>query len=424
MPTSGAYRYDYEQEITLTREYRKARETDDFLERGDARVTESPIFEDGIRLSAQGFESEAEPRFSLASAIYFFDVPRRAESVAITVSYISNQASDEVAGRLWVRDVTKSDEGQTRYGVTFALSPERRREKVHLAASRYIDRNGILEANIVVQNREELDVEYIEIEAYDHTPKIRVVERYNYLPPRPWHQYYYHYYYTGPYYVTVRPYHYVLYEDWWLDDWYFDIRIRFHNYLGYHPHPYRFYRCYWRRPIYVPRRYWYDDPDPIVVRQLPKPRTKVQYVESRLKKRRFYSRSRLNSPSSQSRVSSVVRQRKATDIRPRENRYERRPSQQSRDARTRISESRVKRRPSSIIQQDRDIRRTFQRNSTVPPNSSAQKQRRVIRQSRSEQTRIQRSPSSTIRRQKRRPSSSRSTRTSSSDDEERRKRRR
>ena len=36
---SEAYRYDYEQEITLSREYRKAKDTDDFLERGDAEVT-------------------------------------------------------------------------------------------------------------------------------------------------------------------------------------------------------------------------------------------------------------------------------------------------------------------------------------------------------------------------------------------------
>lgn len=420
--TSEAYRYDYEQEITLSREYRKAKDTDDFLERGDAEVTESPIFEDGIRLSAQGFESEEEPRFSLASAIYLFDVPKRAESVAIAVSYKSNQAGDEVAGRLWVRDVTKGDEGETRYGVTFALSSDRRRERAHLATSRYVDKNGILEVNIVVQGKEELDVEYIEVEAYDHTPKVRIVERYNYLPPRPWYGYYYHYYYTGPYYVTVRPYHYVVYEDWWLDDWYDGIRIRFHTYLGYHPHPYRFYRCYWRRPIVRVHRYWRDDPDPIVVHRLPKSRTEAHYVESRFKRRRFYSRSRLNSPSSQSSVSS--RQRKTTDYRPQEKQYERRSSQQWRDARTRISESNVKRRPSSTIQRQ-DERKTFQRSSSMPSTSSYQKQRRVIRQSQPERTRVQRTPSPSISRQKQRPSSSRATRTSSSnDDEERRKRRR
>jgi len=415
--TSESYRYDYEQEITLSREYRKAKETDDFLERGDAEITESPIFEDGIRLSAQGFESEDEPRFSLASAIYLFDVPKRAESVTIAVSYKSNQTNDEVAGRLWVRDVTKSNEGETRYGVTFALSPDRRRERIHLATSKYVDKNGVLEVNIVVQGREELDVEYIEVEVYDHTPKVRIVERYNYLPPRPWYGYYYHYYYTGPYYRIVRPYHYVVYEDWWFDDWYDGIRIRFHTYLGYHPHPYRFYRCYWRRP-YTVHRYWYDDPNPIVVRQLPKSRATVQYVESRFKKRRFYSRSRLASPSSQTSVSSSVRHRTTTDNRPQQ--YERRPSQQLKDTRTRVSESMPKRRTSSTIQRQ-DIR-TSQRSSSSP-TSSYQKQRRVIQQSQPERTRIQRAPSPTTNRQKHRPSSSRA-RPSSNDDDERKKRRR
>jgi len=418
---SEAYRYDYEQEITLSREYRKAKDTDDFLERGKAEVTESPIFEDGIRLSAQGFESEEEPRFSLASAIYLFDVSKRAESVAIAVSYKSNQADDEVAGRLWVRDVTKGDEGETRYGVTFALSPDRRRERVHLATSRYVDKNGVLEVNIVVQGKEELDVEYIEVETYDHTPKVRIVERYNYLPPRPWYRHYYHYYYTGPYYMTVRPYHYVVYDGWWLDDWYDGIRVRFYTYLGYHPHPYRFYRCYWRRPIYV-HRYWRDDPDPIVVHRLPKSRTAVQYVESRFKKRRFYSRSRLDSPNSQSSVRS--RQRTTNDYRPQDKQYERGPSQQRRDERTRVSESSVKRRPSSTIQ-SQDRRNTFQRSSPTPSTSSYQKQRRVIRQSQPERTRVQRAPRPTISRQKQRSSSSSSNqRSSSNDDEERRKRRR
>ncbi|HIE29582.1 TPA: hypothetical protein EYP66_20115 [Candidatus Poribacteria bacterium] len=423
IPTSEAYRYDYEHEITLSREYRKAKDTDDFLERGDAEVTESPIFEDGIRLSAQGFESEEEPRFSLASAIYLFDVPKNAESVAIAVSYSSNQASDEVAGRLWVRDVTKGDEGETRYGVTFALSPDRRRERVHLAASKYVDKNGVLEVNIVVQGREELDVEYIEVETYEYTPKVRIVERYNYLPPRPWYDYYYYYYYTGPYYIAVRPYHYVVYDGWWLDDWYDGIRIRFRTYLGYHPHPYRFYRCYWRRPVYVVHRYWWDDPDPIVVHQLPKSRTEVRYVESRFKRRRYYSRSRLDSSSSQSGIRS--RQHTTNDYRPQKQQYEQRPSQQWRDARARISESSVKRRTTSTIQRQ-DRRSVFQRSSATPSNSSYQKQRRVIRQSRPERTRIQRSSSPTIYRQKRRASYSRSIQTPSrsNNDDERRKRRR
>ncbi len=424
IPAGEAYRYDYEKTVTLSREYRKAKNTDDFLERGNAEVTESPIFEEGIRLSAQGVESEEEPQFSLASAIYYFDISERAQSLAITVSYRSGRAvDDEEVGRLWVRDVTKKGDDDTLHGATFALRAKKRRERIHLAAANYVDKKGVLEIHLVVQGQEELDVEYIEVEAYDYMPKVRIVERYNYLPPRPWYRYYYNYYYTGPYYTIVRPYHYVLYEDWWYDDWYGGIRFRFDNYLTYHPHPYRYYRHYWRDRDYY-HYYRRGVHRPVIVHQLPRPRVAVLYVNSGFKKRRFYSRSRLDNARART-DSGIVSRRRATTENPAPVKYSRSRTVQRR----RIESTRsIKRRASSTMQQQ-NIRKRIQPRPRTSDTSDHYKRRRSVQQYSRERTQVQRSPSSftrsSTREHKRRPSSYSSHRTSPRDNSgERRKKRR
>ena len=55
--------------------YRNAVEMDDWLEQGHASVTESPLFSEGIRLTASASEKGGTFEPGLASAIYYFAVP-------------------------------------------------------------------------------------------------------------------------------------------------------------------------------------------------------------------------------------------------------------------------------------------------------------------------------------------------------------
>jgi len=84
---------------------REAADAEDWIERGRASVTESPVFPDGIRLTARAVEEGEEFEPGVASAIYRFPVPDWAHYAEISVRYNDVLKDDEVAGRLWIKVV-------------------------------------------------------------------------------------------------------------------------------------------------------------------------------------------------------------------------------------------------------------------------------------------------------------------------------
>ncbi len=214
-------RYDYELAYGYSGRdsgYREAVDMDDWLERGRAAVTESPVFSNGIRLTAWGGEEVYEP--GLASAIYYFTVPRWSQYLKITIRYHDAAQDDSIAGRLWIKSADRdrygaldADEEAPLYGDTFVLRSERTSETIIVPRSRHVEGNRV-EMHIVAEGRDCLDVRDVRIAFLETRPgSITIVHRtYNdYWDWWPRHRYVYHYYYWGPFFW---PKTYVVYECW------------------------------------------------------------------------------------------------------------------------------------------------------------------------------------------------------------------
>jgi len=231
--------------------YRNAVAMDDWLERGRAAVTESPVFPDGIRLTAEGGEGTNEP--GLASAIYYFTVPRGAQYLTISIRYTDAAKDDKIAGRLWIKSIDNDMRGEPGvgeeaplYGDTFVLRSERSSETITVPTSRHVE-GGTVEMHVVVEGTDCIDVRDIRVEYLYTRPQITVVRRTysDYWHRWPRHRYTYHYYYWGP---LFWPRTYVVYECWdvptpfyWITwrPWFFVNIIRVHHH----------------RPWWGPRRY-------------------------------------------------------------------------------------------------------------------------------------------------------------------------
>jgi hypothetical protein len=255
------YDYDYSRSDRISREHRDAGDVDDWIERGNSTVTISPHFRDGIRLSAwaSDYISDDKYDFALASAVYLFDIPRRAQYIEIKVRYRGEGRKadfddyEEIAGRLWTRNFKKErenrrygdDERETLYGDTFVLRANRRSETIKIPAVHHVGEDGVMELHVVVENGGLLDVEYVDVATYRYLPEVRVVNRYiRSYEWRPWHYYTYFYFYDGPvHYVTDYNY-YVRWSYPVYDVHYVTIRKNYRAYLHryYKIHPSRHYR--------------------------------------------------------------------------------------------------------------------------------------------------------------------------------------
>lgn len=244
----GGFGYEYSTQNTyrperLSREHRQGSELDDWLERGDATVTLSPAFDDGIRVAAWALGSEGvdEYDFGIASAIYMFEIPDRARQIKIRIRYEGEgralDLGDEyaIAGRVWLRHAgaqpgPNSDEPLQ--GDTFVLRSDRRSEIIEVSARKYVDNQGILELHVVADGSNRVDIDYIELESYSTERETRVVR--HYVPGyrfRPWQAYTYHYYYGGPFYLMT-DYGYYLHWDFpYGHRTYIGLRSRHHSYL-------------------------------------------------------------------------------------------------------------------------------------------------------------------------------------------------
>ena len=302
--------YDYYAD-RLSREHRVANEVDEWIERGSATITASPLFDEGVRLTA--WESSAQNaddyEFAIASAVYLFEIPKGTQSIEILVRYRGEPRQleiedyeESIAGRVWIRNTKREltrrgyhdkNADETRYGDTFVLRAKNRSELIKIPAAGHV-KDGWMELHVVAEGGEQLDVEYVEVSAYRRQPKVRVIQRY--LPTyrwRPWHRYTYLYFYDGPiHYATDFDYYYrwsyPIYEHHYLS-----IRSSYGGYLGryraYYPSAY--YRCY--SPYYGYGHYGYKGTPKVYQRRTQLNRWSKQHETTR----RQYTRSRLSTNS-------------------------------------------------------------------------------------------------------------------------------
>ena len=347
--------YDYFSD-RLSRDHRDAGDVDDWIERGSATVTASPRFEAGVRLAAwaSGSVEEDSYEFAIASAIYYFEVPRDAQYIEILVRYRGESHTsnlddyEDIAGRVWIRNTRREhsrrsydddENGDTLYGDTFVLRAKRRSETIKIAAAEHVN-DGLLELHVVTDENQQIDIEYIDVTTYRRQPDVRVIHRYaRDYRWRPWDSYTYLYFYDGPsYYLTDLGYYmrwsYPIY-----DHHYVSIRHAYRDYLhGYYRrypryhHNHYYYRSY---PSYTGVRVKVNKP--VTTRRYltrwtgTHEATRSEYSRSRLSA----TRSRVGATTTQNRVRSLIdKQREAPALADRAIR----PSTASR-RRIRISEA-------------------------------------------------------------------------------------
>jgi len=322
------YDYDYFRSDKLNREHRDAGDVDDWLERGNSTITESPRFPDGLRLAswASDYESDEEFDFAIASAIYLFEVPRMAQYIEIKVRYKGEGREsefddfEETAGRVWVRNLEKErrqrrydddDEQETLYGDTFLLRAKRRSETIKIPAANHVDRDGFMEVHVVAEGDQFLDVEYIDVASYRRQPRIRVIHKH--LPThyawRPWHNYTYTYFYDGPCYYSTDYGFYVRWRYPVFSRNYVVVRANYGRYLG----------RYYRRHPRIERHYYTRKNVNVHVYKREPERTRRRrhlnaWTQQHGKVRKVYDRSRLTKKKSRNTEIQQVRARVRTTI--------------------------------------------------------------------------------------------------------------
>ena len=302
--------YDYYAD-RLSREHRIASDVDEWIERGNATITASPRFEDGVRLTAWADDAQNtdDYEFAIASAVYLFEIPTGTQYIEVLVRYRGEphrleieDYEEPIAGRAWIRntkrEATRSgyyDENakETRYGDTFVLRAKNRSEHIKIPAVGHV-KDGWMELHIVAEGGEQLDVEYLEVSTYRRQPKVRVIQRYT--PTyrwRPWHRYTYLYFYDGPVYYATDYDYYLRWSYPVYDHHYLSIRSYYGGYLGrYRGHyPSAYYRYY--SPYYGSYNSYYRGTPKVYQRRTQLNRWSAQHETTR----RQYSRSRLSANS-------------------------------------------------------------------------------------------------------------------------------
>ena len=372
--------YDYYSD-RLSREHRIANEVDEWIERGNATITASPRFEDGIRLTAWANtgQNTDDYEFAIASAVYLFEIPAGTQYIEISVRYRGDphhleieDYEEPIAGRAWIRNTKREttrrgyqDEnaGETRYGDTFVLRAKNRSEHIKIPAVGHV-KDGWMELHIVAEGGEQIDVEHIEVSAYRRQPKVRVIQRYT--PSyrwRPWHRYTYLYFYDGPVYYSTDYDYYLRWSYPSYDHHYLSIRSHYGGYLGryrgYYPSAYYrnyspYYGSYYGRSYGTPKVYQ---------RRTRLNRWNAQHEATR----RQYSRSRLAANNRQTDRAAVRRSVRTTL----ENHRRQTPATTERVTRQSIIAQKQRALASAAT-----LRQSSIRQSTYASGSTASKQRR------------------------------------------------
>ena len=318
--TPVAADYDYYTD-RLSREHRVANDVDEWIERGNATITASPRFEDGVRLTAwaNAAENANNYEFAIASAVYLFEIPAGTQYIEVLVRYRGEphhleieDYEEPIAGRVWIRNTQREvtrrgyhDENakETRYGDTFVLRAKNRSERIKIPAVGHI-KDGWMELHIVAEGGEQIDVEHLEVSTYQRQPKVKVIQRYT--PTyrwRPWHRYTYLYFYDGPIYYATDHDYYLRWSYPIYDHHYMSIRSHYGGYLGRYRRYYSgaYYRGY--SPYYGSYQGRYRGTPKVYQRRTRLNRWSTQHETAR----RQYSRSRLTANSRQGERTAVRR---------------------------------------------------------------------------------------------------------------------
>ena len=365
----------------LSREHRVASDVDEWIERGNATITASPRFEDGVRLTAwaDAAQDTDDYEFAIASAVYLFEIPAGAQYIEVLVRYrgephrLEIEDYDEpIAGRAWIRntkrEVTRSgyyDENakETRYGDTFVLRAKNRSEHIKIPAVGHV-KDGWMELHIVAEGGEQIDVEHLEVSTYRRQPKVRVIQRYT--PTyrwRPWHRYTYLYFYDGPVYYATDHDYYLRWSYPVYDHHYLSIRSYYGGYLGRYRghHPRAYYRYY--SPYYGSYHRHYRGTPKVYQRRTQLNRWSAQHEKTR----KQYSRSRLYA-TSQGGNRTAVRRTLRTTL---DNHRSQTPATTERVSRQSIITQKLRTRTSAATQRQSNVRR-----STAASGNTFSKQRR------------------------------------------------
>ena len=371
----------------LSREHRIASDVDEWIERGNATITASPRFEDGVRLTAWANETQDtdDYEFAIASAVYLFEIPAGTQYIEVLVRYRGEphrleieDYEEPIAGRAWIRNTKREttrrgyyDENakETRYGDTFVLRAKNRSEHIKIPATGHV-KDGWMELHIVAEGGEQIDVEYLEVSTYRRQPKVRVIQRYT--PTyrwRPWHRYTYLYFYDGPIYYATDYDYYLRWSYPIYDHHYLSIRSYYGGYLGryraYYPSSY--YRGY--SPYYHgASRSYYGGTPKVYQRRTQLNRWSAKHETTR----RQYSRSRL-SANNQRGDRTAVRRSVRTTL---ENHRKQTPATTDRITRQSIITQKQRARASTSTLRQSKVRQSTYATGNTGSQSTLSKQRR------------------------------------------------
>lgn len=194
---------------------RYASQCDEYLVRGDAAVTPSPVFKNGLRLAAwDGADANDTTRVALASAIYFIPLPAGTRGVKVTAGYRRDPgATRPEAGFLFIRDPRVEQAYDTAdggappdnpladepvfYGRTSPLPGNATQAQLVIGTDGLISDQGVLELHLAAGAGQAMDVDYLQITAYaDYQVQMEQVTQ-QVVIDQPY-AYSYNYYYAGP----------------------------------------------------------------------------------------------------------------------------------------------------------------------------------------------------------------------------------
>jgi hypothetical protein len=193
---------------------RYASQCDEYLVRGDAAVTPSPVLKNGLRLAAwDGADANDTTRVALASAIYFIPLPPGTRGVRVTVDYRrAPGATRPEAGFLFIRDPQVEQaydnpggapansplaDEPVFYGRTSPLPGNATQAQLMIGTDGLISERGVLELHLATGAGQVMDVDYLQVTAYaDYQVATEQINQ-QVVIEQPY-AYSYSYYYAGP----------------------------------------------------------------------------------------------------------------------------------------------------------------------------------------------------------------------------------